>query len=184
MSMGGPVTNARSTVTDFSFAHLDTDYLVHLYNNMISLRTATNVPRTIMDSSFGHLDTEFLMHPNTNMSMDDSHLIKVPRTNMDSSIAHLDVDFLMNSDLVSSAVTAPESQARVHPTASGAGPFTGGFCMTPKRGLGTRTQAQLRGLSRRTQSQRYLVGFSACMVDIPDMTIQETFGVHTPKDQN
>jgi hypothetical protein len=50
--------------------------------------------------------------------------------------------------------------------------------MTPKRGLGRRTLSQLRGLSRRTQSQQYLVGFSACMVDMPDMTIQETLDVH------
>jgi hypothetical protein len=70
MRMGNPVTNARTTVMDSSFAHLDTDYLMHFYNSMICPITVTNVPRTLMDSSFDHLDTDFRMHLYTNTRMD------------------------------------------------------------------------------------------------------------------
>jgi hypothetical protein len=174
MSMGSPVTNARSIIMDSPFTHLDTACLMHLNSNMVSPTSVTNVTSIIMDSLFGHLDTDFLMPLYSNMSM-GSPLIKVPLTTMDSSIAHLDA---------SSALTVPKIQARVQPSANGAGPSTGGFCMTPERGLDRRSLSQLRGLSRRTQSQRYLVGFSACMVDTPDMTIQEMFDVPVLKDQN
>lgn len=118
-----------------------------------------------MDSSFGNLDADFLMHLYTNKSM-VSPLVKDPRPTMDPSIAHLD------TELVNSAPAEPKSRARAQPTVT-AGPSTGGFCMAPERGLG-----------RRTQTQRYLVGFAACMVDMPDMTIQETFDVNVPNDQN
>jgi hypothetical protein len=81
-----------------------------------------------------------------------SPLIKVPLTTLDSSSAHLDTDFLMKSSLMSSALTAPKSQAQAQLSSSSTSPSASGFCLTPKRGLGGRTQSQLRGLSRRKNS--------------------------------
>jgi hypothetical protein len=115
----------------------------HLYNNMSMKRSYTNAPNSIMDSSFAFLDTEFLM----------------------------------NSELMDSPLAAPKNRIRALPTlteeTSVTGPSTGGFCLTPKRGLG-----------RRSQSQRHHLGFSACMVvTTPDMAMQETFQARVPLNQ-
>jgi hypothetical protein len=116
-----------------------------------------------------------------NMTMKNSYT-NAPNSIIDSSFAFLDTDFLMNSDLAKSSLTAPKTRFRVlpfvtEPTATeptvSTGPSTGGFCLTPKRGLG-----------RRYQSQRHHLGFSACMVvTTPDIAMQETFEVDVPKGQ-
>lgn len=98
---------------------------------------------------------------------------------MDSSFAYLDTDFLMSSDLVKSSRTVPKSPARALPTipeptanfTAYSVPTTGGFCLTPQRGLGTKTL-----------SQRHHLGFSACMA--PPLTApEETINVPVPKEQ-
>jgi hypothetical protein len=119
-----------------------------LYNNMTMKKRFTNAPNSITDSSFASLDT----------------------------------DFFMNSDLVKSSFAAPKTRVRALPSATEltvteptvtTGPSTGGFCLTPKRGLG-----------RRYRSQRHHLGFSACMVvTSPNMARQETFEVHVPNEQ-
>jgi hypothetical protein len=96
---------------------------------------------------------------------------------MDSSFAFLDTDVIMNSELVISPLKAPKNRIRALPTVTEnlvSGPSTGGFCLTPKRELG-----------KRSQSQRHHLGFSACMaVTTPDMAMQETFVARVSKDRN
>jgi hypothetical protein len=90
----------------------------------------------------------------------------------------------MNSELMISPLVASKNRIRALPTVTETPgtpprshvtrrPSTGGFCLTPKRELG-----------RRSQSQRHHLGFSACMVvTTPDMAMQETFKARVPKDQ-
>jgi hypothetical protein len=111
------------------------------------------------------------LYNNTTMTM-NSYQTNVPHTIMDSSFAFLDTDFLMNSDLMNSRLTAPKSRALAQLPTVKEPPTAAGFCMRPKRGLG-----------ERTQSQRHHVGFSACMVDTLEITLEETFDVHIPQDQ-